>query len=72
MIRLYQKGGISIGEYEELLNLIAERMDAEVVEFKTVDEAIEKGISFGILVNTDSYITEEERKQLELKMWINN
>lgn len=61
-----------MGEYEELLNLIAERMDAKIVEFKTVDEAIEKGISFGILVDTDSYITEEERKELELKMWIND
>ena len=61
-----------MGEYEELLNLIAERMDAKIVEFKTVDEVIEKGISFGILVDTDSYITEEERKELELKMWIND
>ena len=61
-----------MNEYEELLNLIAERMDAKIVEFKTVDEAIEKGISFGIFVDTDSYITEEERKQLELKMWIND
>ena len=57
-------------EYEELLNLIPERMDAKVVKFKTVDEAMEKGISFGILVDTDSYITEEEQKELELKMWI--
>ena len=57
-------------EYEKILNLIAERMNAKVVKFKTVDEAIEKGISFGIFVDTDSYITEEERKQLELKMWI--
>ena len=56
--------------YEELLNLIAERMDAKVVKFKTVDEAMEKGISFGIFVDTDNYITEEERKELELKMWI--
>ena len=59
-----------MGECEELLNLITERMDAKVVKFKTVDEAIEKGISFGILVDTDSYITEEEQKELELKMWI--
>ena len=58
-------------EYEKILNLIAERMNAKVVKFKTVDEVIEKGISFGIFVDTDSYITEEERKQLELKMWIN-
>lgn len=57
-------------EYEELLNLIAERMNAKVVKFKTVNETMEKGISFGILVDTDSYITEEERKELELKMWI--
>ena len=57
-------------EYEELLNLIAERMNAKVVKFKAVDEAIEKGISFGIFVDTDSYITEEERKELELKMRI--
>ena len=61
-----------MNEYEELLNLIVERMDAKIVKFKTVDEAIEKGISFGIFVDTDSYITEEERKELELKMWIND
>ena len=54
-------------DYEELLNLIAERMDAKVVRWKTVDEAIEKGISFTILVDTNSYITEEERKILEDK-----
>lgn len=54
-------------DYEELLNLIAERMNAKVVRWKTVDEAIEKGISFTILVDTSSYITEEERKMLEDK-----
>ena len=54
-----------MNDYEELLNLIAERMDAKVVRWKTVDEAIEKGISFTILVDTSSYITEEERKMLE-------
>ena len=59
-----------MGEYEELLNLIAESMNAKVVKCKTVDEAIEKGISFIRLVDTDSYITEEERKELELKMRI--
>ena len=56
-----------MNDYEELLNLIAERMDAKVVRWKTVDEAIEKGISFTILVDTSSYITEEERKMLETK-----
>ena len=56
-----------MNDYEELLNLIAERMDAKVVRWKTVDEAIEKGISFTILVDTSSYITEEERKMLEDK-----
>ena len=56
-----------MNDYEELLNLIAERMNAKVVRWKTVDEAIEKGISFTILVDTGSYITEEERKMLEDK-----
>ena len=56
-----------MNDYEELLNLIAERMNAKVVRWKTVDEAIEKGISFTILVDTSSYITEEERKTLEAK-----
>ena len=56
-----------MNDYEELLNLIAERMDAKVVRWKTVDEAIEKGISFTILVDTSNYITEEERKMLEDK-----
>ena len=56
-----------MNNYEELLNLIAERMNAKVVRWKTVDEAIEKGISFTILVDTSSYITEKERKMLEDK-----
>ena len=56
-----------MNDYEELLNLIAERMNAKVVRWKTVDEAIEKGISFTILVDTSSYITEKERKMLEAK-----
>ena len=56
-----------MNDYEELLNLIAERIDAKVVRWKTVDEAIEKGISFTILVDTSSYITEEKRKMLEDK-----
>ena len=56
-----------MNDYEELLNLIAERMDAKVVRWKTVDEAIEKGISFTILVDTSNYITEKERKMLEAK-----
>ena len=56
-----------MNDYEELLNFIAERMNAKVVRWKTVDEAIEKGISFTILVDTNSYITEEERKMLEAK-----
>ena len=34
---------MSMNDYEELLNLIAERMNAKVVRWKTVDEAIEKG-----------------------------
>ena len=29
--------------YDELLKMIAERMNAKIVKFKTVDEAIEKG-----------------------------
>ena len=58
---------MSMNDYEELLNLIAERMNAKVVRWKTVDEAIEKGISFMILVDTSSYITEEERKMLKDK-----
>ena len=48
-----------MNDYEKLLNLIAERMNAKVVRWKTVDEAIEKGISFTILVDTSSYITEK-------------
>ena len=56
-----------MNDYEELLNLIAERMNAKIVKWKTVDEAIEKGISFTILVDTSSYITEEECEMLEDK-----
>ena len=53
--------------HDETLKKIADRMGAKLVRYKTIDEAIEKGAVVSIMVDSDSYITEEERKILELK-----
>ena len=47
---------------------IADNMGAKIVRYKTIDEAVEKGAVISIMVNSDSYITEEERKILESKI----
>ena len=54
--------------YNETLKKIADRMGAKLVRYNTIDEAIEKGIVVSIIVDSDSYITEEERKILESKI----
>ena len=43
-------------------------MGAKLVRYETIGEAIEKGAVVSILVDSDSYITEEERKILESKI----
>ena len=53
--------------YDETLKKIADNMGAKLVKYETIDEAIEKGASISIIVDSDSYITEEERKILESK-----
>lgn len=54
--------------YDETLKKIADRMGAKLVKYETIGEAVEKGASISISVNSDSYITEEERKILKSKI----
>ena len=54
--------------YDETLTKIADRMGAKLVKYNTIDEAVEKGAVVSIIVDSDSYITEEERKILESKI----
>ena len=53
--------------HDETLKKIADNMGAKLVRYKTIGEAIEKGAVVSILVDSDSYITKEERKILESK-----
>ena len=53
--------------YDKALKKIADNMGAKLVRYETIGEAIEKGAVVSILVDSDSYITEEERKILESK-----
>ena len=53
--------------YDETLKKIADNMGAKLVRYKTIGEAIEKGAVVSIMVDSDSYITEEEREILKSK-----
>lgn len=53
--------------YDETLKKIADNMGAKIVRYETIGEAVEKGAAVSIMVNSDSYITEEERKILKSK-----
>ena len=53
--------------YDETLRKIADNMGAKLVKYETIGEAVEKGAVISIMVDSDSYITEEERKILESK-----
>ena len=53
--------------YDEALKKIADNMGAKLVRYETIGEAIKKGAVVSMLVDSDSYITEEERKILESK-----
>ena len=53
--------------YDETLKKIADNMGAKIVRYETIGEAIEKGAVVSIMVNSDSYITAEERKILKSK-----
>ena len=54
--------------YDETLKKIANRMEAKLVRYETIGEAVEKGTVVSIMVDSDSYITKEERKILESKI----
>lgn len=54
--------------YDETLKKIADRMGAKLVKYETIDEVVEKGAVVSIIVDSDKYITEEERKILESKI----
>ena len=54
--------------YDEILKKIADNMGAKLVRYETIGEAIEKGAVVSIMIDSDSYITEEERKILESKI----
>ena len=54
--------------YDETLKKIANNMGAKIVRYKTIGEAVEKGAVVSIMVDSDNYITEEERKILESKI----
>ena len=54
--------------YDEILKKITDNMGAKLVKYETIGEAIEKGAVVSIMVDSDSYITEEERKILESKI----
>ena len=54
--------------YDEALKKIADNMGAKLVRYETISEAVEKGTVVSIMVDSDSYITEEERKILESKI----
>ena len=53
--------------YDKTLKKIADRMGAKLVRYETIGEAVEKGAIVSIMVDSDSYITKEERKILESK-----
>ena len=53
--------------YDETLKKIADNMGAKLVRYETIGEAVEKGTVVSIIVDSDSYITEEERKILKSK-----
>ncbi len=55
---------------DDLLNKIAQRMGAKVVTWTDVNNAIDQNISFGMLMDIDTYFTEEERDILRQKTFI--
>ncbi len=61
---------VSNPDVEDLLNKVAESMGAKVVTWENVNDAIDRNISFGMLVDTDKYFTEEEKKKLKQKTFI--
>lgn len=52
---------------EDLLNRIAKNMGCKVTTWNTVNEAVEKNISFGKIIELDKFMTKEEIKQIQDK-----
>lgn len=52
------------------LERVAEIMGTKVVRWTDVNDAIEKNVSFGMLVNIDRYCTEEEGDIFRQKTFI--
>lgn len=55
---------------DDFLNKVAESMGVKVVTWNTVEESIDKNISFGMIVNIDKYFTEDEKDILRQKTFI--
>lgn len=59
-------------ELDIVLDKIAKSLGGKVVTWNTVNEAIEKNISFIKITDTSKYITEEENKRIKEKSYIGN
>ncbi len=55
---------------DKLLDKVAQSMGVKVVTWIDVNNAIDKNISFGMFVNIDRYLTEEEKAKLKEKNFI--
>lgn len=55
---------------DNLLDKVAQSMGVKVVIWTDVNNAIDKNISFGMFVNVDRYLTEEEKAKLKEKSFI--
>lgn len=56
-------------EKKYLLETLAKSMGGELVEYKDINDAIDKGISICIMVDTSSYISEKEKEKLKQKTY---
>lgn len=54
-------------EMNKLLSILAQSMDSQVIEWNNVEETISEGITISKLVDTSSYISQEDNKKLVLK-----
>lgn len=51
----------------ELLNKIANGMGVKISTWENVNETIKEDISFGIIVNSCSYMSKEDMKNIRIK-----
>lgn len=54
-------------DIDDLLNAIANGMGTKVTTWNTVQEAVEKNISFAMIIDSSKYLTEDEIKRIEEK-----